>query len=319
MLMRPEDEVGRQLTSILNGKSYSDDKKILLLEYLEKDEALLSYALAMLNSEETHESIKLRVLDNVAYFQSDIAIEFANQNFKNMDSLYSKTKLASFLAKHDPTSKEIYEFLEYIRESKPKDWEYLYSGPLSSLLENEEARLLNIAQDTLISALDIGLSTLITDRRTGPRYLAVSFGSSISGVENPRALFSDKDFVNKVISSSSQNLESYLKALDFFQIEDHDYFLTSVLLSLSSSDVLQLTNNTKLTSKDVSGKVWLRVIEIAGSSLIEATWRDNVGEVKSGILARSDSLNSSSYEISFDSKAIEDMSIRAYNKDYHTW
>ena len=123
--MRPEDEVGRQLTSILNSKSYSNDKKILLLEYLEKDEALLPYALAMLNSEETHESIKLRVLDNVAYFKPDVAIDFANNKFNKMDSLYSKNQLASFLAKHDPTSKEIYEFLEYMRENKPNEWEYI--------------------------------------------------------------------------------------------------------------------------------------------------------------------------------------------------
>lgn len=319
VLMRPEDEVGRQLTSILNSKSYSNDKKILLLEYLEKDEALLPYALAMLNSEETHESIKLRVLDNVAYFKPDVAIEFANNNFKKMDSLYSKNQLASFLAKHDPTSKEIYEFLEYMRENKPNEWEYLYVGPLSALLENEEARLLAKAQDTLINALDIGLSTLISDLSAGPRYLAVSFGSTVSGIENPKTLFSDADFVTKVISSSSQSLESYFKALDFFQIEDGNYLLTSVLLSLGNSATLKLENNTTLTLKNVTGKVWLRVIEKAGIPLVEATWRDSAGEVNSALMSSPDGLAGSMYEISFDSKAIENMSIRTYNKDYNMW
>lgn len=319
LLMRPEDEIGRQLTSILNSKSYSDDKKILLLEYLEKDEALLPYALAMLDSKETHESIKLRVLGNVAYFQPDVAVKFANDNFEYMESLYSKAQLASFLAKYDPTSKEIYEFLEYIRKNKPKEWEYLYAVPLSSLLENEDARLLKIVQDTFMTALDIGFSTLISDMRAGPRYLAVSFGSTVSGIEDPKTLFSDTNFITKIISSSSQNLELYLKALDFFQIEDRDYFVTSVLLSLSSSDALQLNNNKTLTSKEVTGKVWIRVIKMAGLPLIEATWRDSVGEIRSATLMNSGSLTRSSYEISFDSKIIEEMSVRTYNKDHHAW
>lgn len=154
VLIRPEDEAGRQLTSILYSKSYSDSKKILLIEYLGKDEALLPYALAMLNNEEVHESIKLKVLDNVAFFQPEVAIEFANNNLKKINSLYSKNRLASFLAKHDPTSKEVYEFLEDMRANKPNEWEYFYLGPLSTLLENEEARLLPRAQDKLINALN---------------------------------------------------------------------------------------------------------------------------------------------------------------------
>jgi hypothetical protein len=319
VLIRPEDEVGRQLTSILYSKSYSDSKKILLIEYLGKDEALLPYALVMLNNEEAHESIKLKVLDNVAFFQPEVAIEFANNNLKKINSLYSKNRLASFLAKHDPTSKEVYEFLEDMRANKPNEWEYFYLGPLSTLLENEEARLLPRAQDKLINALNLGLSTLISDFSAGPRYLAVSFGSSVIAIENPKTLFSDANFVTKVISSSSQSLESYLKALDFFQIEDGNYFLTSILLSLSNSAKLKLENNTTLTLKNVTGKVWLRVIEKAGIPLVEATWRDSAGEVNSALVSSPDGLADSMYEISFDSKAIENMSIRTYNKDYNKW
>lgn len=319
MLMRPEDEIGRQLTSILNSKSYSNNKKILLIEYLENDKALYPYALAMLNSEETHESIKLRVLENVAFFQPDVAVEFANNNFKKMESLQSKAQLASFLALNDPTSKEIYNFFESIRESQLKEWKNLYAGPLSSLLENEEARGLTRAQDILINALNLGLSTLISDLNAGPRYLAVSFGNTISAIENPKAVFSDADFVTKVISSSSDSLESYIKALDFFQVEDRSYFLTSVLLSLSNSATLKLENNTTLTIENVTGEVWLRVIEKAGIPLVEATWRDKVGKVNSALVSSPAGLAGSVYEVSFDSKAIENMSIRTFNKDFHMW
>ena len=165
----------------------------------------------------------------------------------------------------------------------------------------------------------MGFSTLISDMRAGPRYLAVSFGRTVSDIEDPKALFSDADFVTRVIYSSNQNLESYIRALDFFQIEDDEHFLTSVIMSLSNSATLQLTNNTTLTSKDVTGRVWLRVIEKAGLSLVEATWRDSVGEVKSALVTSSEGLAGSTYKISFDSKAIENISIRTYNKDFHTW
>jgi hypothetical protein len=319
VLMRPEDEVGRQLTSILGSKSYSNNKKILILEYLSKDEALLPSALSMLESDDTHESIKLRVLNTVAYFQPDLAIDFANSNIDTMESLYSKSKLASFLAEYDPTSPKIYNFLRYLRNDRPDKWENHYAGPLSALLDSKKARAHTIMRETVTNALTLGFTTLISDMRAGPRYLAVSFGNTISDIEDPKELLSDTDFVTDIISASSHSLESFTKALNFFQIEDGEHILTSVLISLSQKATLRLKNKLSLTSRDVNGKVWLRAVQKAGVTLIDVTWRDNVGEVKSSQLASFDGLAESHYEISFDSKVVENMSIREYNRDFHAW
>ena len=319
VLIRPEDEIGRQLTSILESESYSNDKKILILEYLTKDEALLPYALSMLESDNTHESIKLRVLNNVAYFQPDVAIEFANSNIDIMESLYSKSILASFLAEHDPISPKIYNFLRYLINDRPDEWENHYAGPLSALLDNKKARIHTIVHETVTHALTLGFTTLISDMRSGPRYLAVSFGRTISDIEDPKKLLSDTDFVTNIISTSSHSLESFTKALNFFQIEDGEHILTSVLISLSQKATLRLKNNLFLTSQDVNGRVWLRVVQQAGVKLIEVTWRDNIGEVKSSQLVSSDGIDDSRYEIFFDSKVVEDMSIRTYNRDFNAW
>lgn len=151
------------------------------------------------------------------------------------------------------------------------------------------------------------------------RYLAVSFGSAISDIKDPKELLSDTDFITEIISVSSHSFESFINTLNFFQIEDGEHILTSVLVSLSQKASLQLKNNQVLTTKDVSGKVWLRVVQKANETVINVTWRDKLGEINSSQLVSANGTADSQYEVSFDSTVINDMSIREYNLDFHSW
>lgn len=319
VLARPEDEVGRQLTAILQSREYGNDKKVLLLEYMSKEEALMPYSKQMLADESIHESIKLRVLENVAFFERDLAVEFARNNFESMDSLFSKSNLAGFLAENDHESKLIYDYLNWLLKEQPEDWTYHFASPFSELLVNETARKYDLVKDLLSSSIEFGLSTELSDVFRGPRYLSITFGGTVVPIKDPNNLFSDREFVSQTLVDASDDIDLFARALNFFQIKDGSHYLTTVLLDLKNQSSVLLKNKGNLPASEIVGHLWLRLEKVAGAQVITATWRDNLGEVHSDELIDSKGLNTASYHISFDSKALEDMSIREYNKDFRTW
>lgn len=319
VLLRPEDEVGKQIVSILENNKYSPLKKGLVLDYFSKEEVLLPYAIAILEDTSLSENVRISALENVVHFEPDFYLNYIKNNFDTFESLYAKSHLASILAEEEPVPSLTYDYLKKLKESRPEYWQGHYLQPLSSLISNSDARFTSKLQVLTAEMISQGLSTELTDSRMGPRYLALSLSTASSPLKNLNNIFSDDKFVSAVVSLLADEITTFKQAIDFFQIDDAGASLTTVLFSPSSNFETRLQDGEIITRHDINGLMWIKFVDAVEGSNIEVTWRDPLGTIQKGKLVSAKGMKDGTYSISVDSDVIKNVSIREHNRGFYRW
>jgi hypothetical protein len=323
ILRHPEDEIGKKITAILMSDNEGHDayKKGQILEYMSKDESLLIYSKGILAKAKNDESIKISAFKNVSNFEPKFALEFAKKNINIFTTLSSRTTLAEYLVKNEPSSNVVKEFLNSLMTTKPKYWEMYYLSVLTTMLESDSALVENVIPilELIPNLINSGAMLALSESSSGPRYLSMTLNGTGSALETPNKFLSNSKFITSIVTAKKIDFEWLFKVVEFFQIKDYSYFISTLIMTPRGSTKLILMDSSTVTSKDVLDDIWLRSETIAGVNSLTLTWRDKTGMVKDGIIKNVFDAEKSKYKISYDPKVVDELSYRNVNNLLNFW
>lgn len=318
-LLSPEDNVGKRLVGILGDSSYDGHKKGLILEYMQKDESLFPFAKEILSESKNTEYVRMSAFHNVVNFDAAYALKFAEENMNSFLELRPKSELAEYIVKTNPNSQLVRDFLDTLIINRPEGWELNYLGIILSLIENESRKTTNDLPNIISKLISNGLQLRVTDSSFGPRYIVLELNGVSIPLKDPKSFFSNDSMINQVMLSKELNTQWLESIVDFYQVVDNSYYITTLLVSPSQSSKFILDNFSELTNDKVLGPIWLRTNESSVGKELTIIWRDKVGIVHENQLLDVINADKNSYKISFDPNVVERISIRSSNYYMHSW
>lgn len=325
-LWHPEDEVGKRMLSILDSESYSPSKKGQVLSYMRQDSALLPYSKDIITHPTNSYSVKSVAFKNISLFDVDYAKKFALSNINQVEDEDFRSDLSVFLAKKEPGSSELLDYIKKIKQEKANGWQtHLFKivEAVASNYSQEGLDNIHLAINELSFLIDNGANLRLSDSDWGARYITFAFDDRgttyYAGIENPEELLSNERLINGVLSSKKGSVDWVEKFISSFEIVETGFNYTSVTIQLNGNTRVELKNNRIIEKDDIVGKGWLRMESFSGHVVPMLVWRDSVGEIRRGTLVGIENIKESQVSISYDKKIISNLSMRKINNDMWGW
>ncbi len=305
-----EDDVGKRIAALLTVEQISSDKKMLVLERMKGDGALLPYSTRILNDAEQNIAVRMAAFENVKVFKPDSAKSFAEQNVGSAPSNV-KSELILYLA----SVSGIYEpALKYIRElvkEKPEYWQSNVIQVVAQLGETltptVEPTAYKLA-DLFIPVVELGGKVNISDALFGPKHVAMQLGGASTSLKKPGRILKDPALVKAILTQKGDDVDWLTKGTDFFQVSDNGTLLSTLIATPGARAQIGTEDASQLTVQTVSGDIWLRTQSLPGGQQLLATWRDKTsGIVHTEKVISISNAQAFSYKISFDEKLLESL------------
>lgn len=310
-LAMPEDNIGKKIVSLLTSADITSEKKILILERLKGESALLPYSRSILSDAEYGSYMRMVAFDNVKMFDSKTAISFAQLNVGKVEPDFNK-ELILYIAEQSGQYDPVQAYINRLIEQKPEYWK----GSVIEMVARIGETLPTTSESSaskiggvLSQVVELGAKIEITDDRMGPKRIAIELGGGYSLLRNPGRLLKDSELIKAVITSRPLTIDWLTKSTNFFQVADQGYFLTTLIVVPNANTVIETQNHTYLSGKSVLGDIWLRTQVSPGGKELMATWRDKeTGVVYVDRVIGLTDLADCDYHLSFDEKLLESLS-----------
>lgn len=313
-----EDPTGKALAQLVNDKSLSQHKHVLLLERLKFDRAFLPFSRNLIADADYDWSMKMLAFDNLKLFEDPRALAFAQANVTKVDRHY-RPKLALYIAQKTESYAAVNEYAQFLRETKPEMWQSDFLnlvGGLGGVLPRTGELPLNHVSALISDSVLMGVGIRLTDL-LGNRCLALELDGGYAALVEPGRWLNEPRVVDAIVRHRPLSPDWLTKVVSFFQVEDHGYELATLQLTLRGKDRL-LTQQGAVGPTDVRGEVWLRTETVPGGHRLSATWRDaNTGRISASVIESSQRLPESLFQLSFDPQLLK--SLTYLTRDYEDY
>lgn len=304
----PDDEDSKKIVSLLKNRKISSEKQGMILQFMKNSRALYPVSETIINNNQYDESIRILAFENLKLFNTPKALLFAQENLNKLKSNAFKFELAEFLIKNSILNNATMDFIRNLRIQKPELWFPDYFNLIYSIYLNHKLRDIPFTSNSLNNIIEHNANLSIISNLYDKKYISISFEGNSSTLKNPTQLLSNEDYISKLIKQKPITLDRLIHFVHFFEIKDSGNYITTFIVSLNKKSTITTKDARKISSKNTTGYVWLRIKNFLNHKELEITWRDRTGIIHSSEVAAIQHLESSKYKISYDPEIIKALS-----------